>query len=183
MTGRHRYPEGRSRSGTRKGVSSLLSYVLYVGIAISAVGLMVTLGTPIIGSLQDSGSYEQMLTEMQTMDETIRGLAGQVEGAQVDYSIDIGKGRMFMADQSLVWTVETTAEPVAPGQRTQIGAVNVTAQELSEERNQLRIRLSYEQNDRILLQGFNGSLGQGVHELRFNHEGTREDQVLIVVER
>lgn len=172
-----------SMTGNRIGISSLVSYALYVGIGISAVGLMIALGTPIIGSLQDSSAYENMLSEMQSMDETVRSLTGQGQGAQIDHSLEINRGSMRFVNQSLRWTVESTTEPIAAGQNTRIGTVNVTAEALPDDQNRITIIMSYEQDDQIMLQGFNGTLGQGLHELTFHHEGIQDDQVLIRVER
>lgn len=167
----------------RSGVSALISYVLYIGAGLAAIGLIVTMTTPVITTLQDAQAYDQMLNELQQLDETIQDVASQGPRSTVEVTLHPGPGRVSVQGEAISWTLTTAAQPVQPGRTEQLGAVNVTATAISEDENELTINLSYHDTDRIYLTGFNGSLGQGTQTVSVSNAGTTNSSTRIELSR
>lgn len=167
----------------RTGISSLLSYVLYVGVGISVVGLMVMLGTPIIDTLRDASSYEQATEQLRQLDATITDVAGQGTDTTVSYSLSPGRGQYTIDGQDVLWTITTRAEPIQRGGSEELGPLSVSSSIIDDETHEITVNLSYHDNERLTVQGFNGSIGGGRQSVSITHAGTQDGATVITLTR
>ncbi len=118
---------------TRNG--QLISYALYVGIAISAVILSVNTAAPFLQTMQESSDIRRMTAEMTQLEEAIQQVGQGGVGTQRQYTLRIVNGELAREDQSLVFGMETESGAISSGTIRNLGRIRISANAQASVRN------------------------------------------------
>jgi len=111
----------------RKGVSPLISYLLYVGAGLVVVSIVASVGTSTIDTMRDSAAIEQMRNEFSGLSGIIDNVAASGRGTQMTTNIQLDRGSIEYQNQSLFYEIRTPAQIIATGTRQSFGQVAMTA--------------------------------------------------------
>ena len=108
-----------------KGQSSTVSAVVIAAVTIGAVGIVLNVAAPAIDRTRDAAAVEQATTFMNELDDTIRATASKGEGSTRTVSLNFDRGEFYLNSSSnkFSYNLETTAKPISPQSRTEIGDV------------------------------------------------------------
>ena len=112
-----------------KGVSPLISYVLITGTVISAVGVVLSAGMPLISNMRDTAAIQQSLTTLESLDSAIRGTASGGKYTTQSFTIRSRRGQYFFDedDNSIFFEIETDSNIISANSKRQIGPVLLSA--------------------------------------------------------
>ncbi|MDY6778933.1 MAG: hypothetical protein SVU32_09790, partial [Candidatus Nanohaloarchaea archaeon] len=106
----------------RKGVSPLLSYVMYVAIGISAVTLAYTAGQPIVEQMQETAAIQQKMDTLSRVDSSIQSVAEHARGTQTTFTVSIRQGQLVTGNESLTYRIQSGSGIISAGSMRQIGS-------------------------------------------------------------
>lgn len=169
----------------RSGISSLISYALYVGIGLTVVVIALQTAQPAIESMRDSAAIDARIDSFQALDDKIDTLAQQAEDSQTSHRMQVDRGDVRVANNSVIYSIETESGAVSAGSNRTIGRIVLAGESLENDTDLKRITvtLDYSDSDTVLLRGFNGTLGSGFHELSLRNAGQEDGRAVIVIER
>lgn len=158
-----------------KGISVLISYVLIVAIVISGIGLVLSVGTPVLEQSKDTAAIEQARETLIEMDNEIRSVASQGPGSTTGFRFSQQRGDygVYPGDDTLNYSIETDAEIVSTGSSRQFGNLWLTGRNSS-----IVLTINYTDID---LQGRTSTAGPGLHSLRITNAGAGGGRTLINV--
>jgi hypothetical protein len=112
-----------------KGVSPMISGVMYVAVSLAAITMVVQVGNPIVRDVQDSISLDQAKEMMSRLDNTIREVAAEGKGSVRIVPIEFSRGKLVVDDVSnqIYYQLETQSEVISPGVRREIGNIYVAS--------------------------------------------------------
>jgi len=111
----------------RKGISPLISYLLYVGAGLVVVSIVATVGTGTIDTMRDSAEVEQMQTDLAGLSGLVDTVASSGQGTQLTRQLSLRRGSLHYENQSLVYEIRTPAEIVSSGTRQDFGRVGIAS--------------------------------------------------------
>ncbi len=109
----------------RKGVSPFLSAVLYVGIVLSALTIVVQMGTPIMQEMRDTNRIDLAKDELSSLDFYIREVASEGQGSvrTMKFEVPGGALKVDATNEKVQYELETDADVISPRVRKKIGNV------------------------------------------------------------
>jgi hypothetical protein len=169
----------------RSGISSLISYALYVGIGLSVVTIALQAAMPAIESMRDSAAIDSRIDSFQSLGDKIDTLAQQAENSQTTHQIQVNRGEVRVANSSVIYSIETESGAISAGSNRSIGRIVLEGEYLNNETQLKRVTvtLDYSDSDTVRLRGFNGTLGSGFQELTLRNDGQEDGRALITIER
>lgn len=114
-------------TSTRKGVSPLISYAMYIGIGIAAVIIAINTAQPYLTELEDTAEIQNQIQSLSTLSDQIERTAQMGSGAQTVHNIQIQRGELFIDDQSVIYELQTDSGIISSGTRREIGNVILSA--------------------------------------------------------
>jgi len=162
----------------QKGVSPLVSFVLYTAIAVLVISIVLTVGFPYIEKMRDSISIKQAQDFLGVLDNTITEVALAGENSRVPVTLRFERGRyIFSSDKNaLTFSIETESNVVSQGASRQVGALILYA-----DANGTHVFLGYNESD-LVLNGFNKTLFPGTYNLIVENSGVVNNNLVIEVE-
>lgn len=159
----------------RKGISVLISYVLIVAIVISGIGLVLSVGTPVLEQSKDTAAIEQARENLIEIDSTIRSIASQGADSSTgfQYSYQRGGYGIYPGDDTINYSIETDSEIVGTGATVQFGNLWLTGRNGS-----IELKINYTDID---LQGQVQTAGPGLYSLDITNTGAGGGRTLINV--
>jgi cellobiose-specific phosphotransferase system component IIB len=106
-----------------KGVSPLLTGVLYIAIVTVAVGVVVNVVTPTIKKMEDQAAFEQGKDIIASIDKVIAEVISEGKGSTRIVPIQIKKGMISIDNTSdkIEFTIDTEALLVSPNVKRKVG--------------------------------------------------------------
>lgn len=158
-----------------KGISTLISYVLLVAIVISSLGIVLSIGQPVLEESEDTAAIEEARRTLQGLDAEIRSIASQGPESSTDYQFSAQQGSygFYPADDTINYSIQTEAGVVATGSTTQFGNLWLTGRE-----NSIIVTINYTDID---LRGSSVTVGSGLHSIGIENAGAAGGRTLINV--
>jgi hypothetical protein len=112
-----------------KGVSPLLAGVMYVGIALAAITIIVTVGNPLVKNIQDAIAIDSAQDMLATLDRTVREVAAEGRGSTRVVPIEFSRGKLTVDEDSnqIFYELDTEADVISPGTRREIGNIFIAS--------------------------------------------------------
>lgn len=122
-----------------------ISAVLYIGISIVVLVLILTASTPVINKAKDENTITQTRQVFLELDKNIRTVIGEGAGSQRVFSVEIGRGNMFIdqVDNTITWNLDTKALVSEPGVIINIGNLKLLQEEVGKENYKVNLFLEY----------------------------------------
>jgi len=166
----------------RKGISVLISYVFIVAIVISGIGLVLSIGTPVLEQSKDTAAIEQARETLTGIDGEIRSIASQGPRSTTSYRFSNQRGEygVYPSNDTINYSIETDAEVVSTGTTTRFGNLWLTGRNGS-------ILLTINYTDIDLRggdknpEGSGRTTGPGLHSLTITNAGAGGGRTLINV--
>ena len=113
----------------RKGISPLLSGVMYLAIVTVSLGVVMQIGMPAIEKMEDNSAIEQAKNTLIAIDKVIMEIAEQGKGSTRVLPIQIKKGKLYIDNESdrIYYVIETESEIISPRTKTQIGNLYISS--------------------------------------------------------
>jgi len=107
----------------RKGVSPLLSGVLYVAIFLVGIGVVTQIAMPAIDKMKDSAAIDQSKLVLTKIDKALKEVVEEGEGSTrvVDINIKKGKIKIDADTDEIYYVLETETGSLSPRSQIQIG--------------------------------------------------------------
>lgn len=108
-----------------KGISKIVTSALYLGISITAISVVLTIGLPALENMRDASSVEGAQSFMHTLDSNIQEVVAEGEGSTRIIDLDFERGEIYF-DENLempVYEIETDADVISPQASQRIGNV------------------------------------------------------------
>ena len=107
----------------RKGVSPLISAVIYTGLVLTTVTLVITLGLPQLDRMTESTLYLNVREGMSNLDKAIQKVAAEGRGSVRIIPLEIRNGKFAIDDANNIikYELETTSEIISPRTAVQFG--------------------------------------------------------------
>jgi len=107
----------------RKGITPLISAVIYIGIMTAIITMIVTLITPALQKMEDKAAFSQAKNIMTGLDSVIKEVASEGQGSMRVFPLQIKKGELIIdgKDNKITYLLETKALIVAPNTIRKIG--------------------------------------------------------------
>ncbi|QQG38923.1 MAG: hypothetical protein HYS32_00450 [Candidatus Woesearchaeota archaeon] len=104
-----------------------ISAVLYIGIGIVILVVILSASMPLIRKARDENVISQTRQVMLELDDNIRTVIGEGAGSQRVFSVEIGRGELFINDlnNSISWSLETNAEVAEAGSVVHFGNLDL----------------------------------------------------------
>ncbi|MDY6777382.1 MAG: hypothetical protein SVU32_01840, partial [Candidatus Nanohaloarchaea archaeon] len=162
-----------------KGVSTLISYVLVIGIIIAGIVAVLSIGRPVLQESRDAASIDQARTTLLGLDDAIRGIASQGRFSRTVYSFSFRQGVYHLNPESdaIIYRIRTTAGIISSNASRQFGNLLLKA-EGSKPKN-VSLVINYTDID---LQGADESLGPGFYDLTLTNQGANNSRTVVEVE-
>lgn len=108
---------------------STISLALYTGIALAAIGIIVTGGTPVLENIRDANAIDTAQEILPSLQQQMQRVARGGQGAEVETTIRFSRGtyRFDAADDEIIYEIETRSQVVSPGTSQQIGDIRISA--------------------------------------------------------
>ena len=112
-----------------KGISPLFSWILYVGISLSAVLIVTNVLLPHFEGIREKGAFETGKEIMQKFSYLVGEVVEEGEGSARVFQIRIPEGKFYINPETeqAVYEIETTQEFVSPGTKKTLGKVAITS--------------------------------------------------------
>lgn len=107
----------------KKGLSPIITSVIYIGIVLSGITLVVTTGMPALQKMQDASAIDQARGAFSNLNQIVQEVSSEGEGSQRKVSLSLSGGKLHLDDDKLFWSIETGADIIDP--RTKITRNNV----------------------------------------------------------
>jgi len=94
-----------------------ISAVLYIAMGIIVISILLTAVIPVVNKLKDKNTFIDTKKLLYILDNNIKTVAKEGPGSQRDLSpfvLNAGKLFIFENNETIVWTMETTAELIEP---------------------------------------------------------------------
>ena len=113
----------------RKGISPLLSGVMYIAIVNVAIIAVMQIGMPAIENMEDASAIDQAKTTLLSIDQVITEIAEQGKGSARVVPIQIKKGELYIDNESdrIYYLIETESEIISPRTKTKIGNLYISS--------------------------------------------------------
>jgi len=169
----------------RSGISSLISYALYVGIGLAVVTIALQAAMPAIESMRDSAAIDARIDSFRSLEDKIDTLAQQAETSQTTHRMRVDRGEVRVLNRSVIYSIETESGAISAGSNRTLGRIVLAGESLGNETELKRVTvtLDYSDSDSIRLRGFNGTLGSGFQELTLRNDGQDDGRAVITIER
>ena len=161
----------------QKGVSPLIAMVFVVLISVTAIGIVMTTGAPLLGRLSDSATVSQAEKNMILIDDVTMQAASEGFGISKRAKIDVSDG-IYRVDRSLNETAFnlTLKSDLLPKMNMTSGNMIRTV-EGSGSNTELQMRMHH---DNIKVVG-DLRIGRGTHEVCFRKAGQEGKKIIINV--
>ena len=105
----------------------MISAVIFLAIAISAVFIIYQAGVPIIKKMQTAAAIERMQDVMSRLDEIIMETVSEGKGSKRTFSmkIDSGDVQVNSTEDAIYWELKTDVEVISPRTSQRIGNIIV----------------------------------------------------------
>ncbi len=106
-----------------KGISPLISAAIYMGMAITAVTLVITLGMPQLNRMTESTLYLNARESMANLDSAIERVASEGKGSVRIIPLELSGGEFKITDSTNIieYSIETISRIVSPRVAIQYG--------------------------------------------------------------
>ena len=160
-----------------KGVSQLISFVLYIAIAILVLSIVVTVGFPYVEKIRDSVAIKQAQDFLGSLDNVISQVALAGENSKVPVNLQFERGKYVFSSEfnELSYVIKTKSGVISNGVFKKIGPLILHADE-----NATYVILKYNQSD-LILNGFNKTLFPGIHNLIIKNAGLINNELVVEV--
>jgi len=161
----------------KKGISPLISFVLYTAITMMAISLIVSVGFPYLEKIRDSIAIKQAQDFLGVFDSVISEVALSGENSKVPVTLRFERGKYIFSDDQneLRFKIETDSDIISPGASARLGPLRLEADE-----NASYVILKYNTTD-LILAGYNKTLFPGIHKLIVRNLGVENNQLIIEV--
>lgn len=105
-----------------------VSAVLYIALGIIVISILLTAAIPVVNKLRDKNTFIETKKLLYTLDSNIKTVAKEGPGSQRELSpFVIGSGQLYIHDNNdtIIWSMETTAELIEPGVNIEEGALEM----------------------------------------------------------
>jgi len=122
-----------------------ISAVLYTGISIVVLILILAASKPLIDKARDENTVTQTKQVMLELDKNIRTVIGEGAGSQRIFSLEIGRGKMFIdqSSDSINWSLETKVLVSEPGVAINLGNLRLLENEIGKDNYLVNLNLDY----------------------------------------
>ena len=122
-----------------------ISAVLYIGISIVVLVLILAASKPLINKARDENTITQTKQVMLELDKNIRTVIGEGAGSQRIFSLEIGRGKMFINQEEdvVTWSLETEALVSEPGVTINLGNLQLLEEEVNKDNYLVTLKLEY----------------------------------------
>lgn len=161
----------------RKGVSPLISFVLYTAIAVMTISIVITVGFPYLEKIRDSVAIKQAQDFLSVFDSVVSevALSGQNSKVPITLRFDRGKYSFSEEQNELRFRIKTKSNIISQGASARIGPLSLEANE-----NETYVILKYNTTE-LVLAGYNKILFPGTHKLVVQNMGVKNNQLIIEV--
>lgn len=106
-----------------KGLSPLISAAIYMGMAVTAVTLVITLGMPQLNRMTESTLYLNARESLTNLDKAIETVASEGKGSVRIVPMEIRNGELSISDSKNIieYSIETISRIVSPRTAIQYG--------------------------------------------------------------
>ena len=104
-----------------------ISAILYVVIIVVAIALILNTGLPIINQMKDKIAFTKARDTMINLDKHIEDIASEGQGSQRLVPIEIGKGKLKVKDNKLVWEIDTESKIISSRTKIDIGNLYIVS--------------------------------------------------------
>lgn len=113
----------------RRGVSEFVSIVFYVAIVVAAIGIVLNVALPRIGTMEETAAVENNVNAMQELDSAIRSVAseGRYSTRRLGLTFKHGEYGFDNATGTFYYQVETESGMISPHSTITMGGVDVSA--------------------------------------------------------
>ncbi len=107
----------------RKGITPLISAVIYIGIMTAVITLIMTIVTPTLQKMEDRAAFSQAKNIMTSLDSIIREVASEGQGSMRIFPLQLKKGELLIdgKDNKITYFLETKALIITPNTMRKIG--------------------------------------------------------------
>ncbi len=108
-----------------KGASEIATAALYIGITITAISGVTTVGIPALEEMQEASSVSNAENLMNELDRSVDQVMSEGEGSTRTVEANIERGDLYFDDRtnSLVYELETEANIISPQTSTREGNI------------------------------------------------------------
>lgn len=112
-----------------KGVSQIATMALYVGIAMAAISVTITIGQPALENMQQASSIQKAQNFMQQLDSNAQEVLSEGEGSTRTLRTRFDRGELYFDDtrEKLVYELQTDAKVISPQTSKKVGNVILTS--------------------------------------------------------
>ncbi len=112
-----------------KGLSPLISAAIYMGMAVTAVTLVITLGMPQLNRMTESTLYLNARESMTNLDKAIETVASEGKGSVRIIPLEIRNGELSISDSKNIieYSIETVSKIVSPRTAIQYGNLAIAS--------------------------------------------------------
>ena len=152
-----------------KGASVLVSYALIVGVVVTAIMIVLRIGTPILGGSRDVAQVQQAQEVLTEFESKVNEVASFGRGTSVTVSYSLSQGNYYLSpgNDTISYEIDSTASIMSKNTHKMIGPVNMSRS------NSSIIRLTVDFSDsQIDLRGRKMNVGSGFYDASFTNNGT-----------
>jgi len=112
---------------TRKAVSVMISYALYVGIGLSAMYIAVSSAAPYIEDMRDTAAIQRQMDALTELNQLVQQVSQMAEGTQSTQTVQVNRGEMFLENETIVYELTTRSDIISSGSSREIGEILLSA--------------------------------------------------------
>lgn len=114
---------------SRKGMSPLISYVLLVGMIVSATAIILSIGLPIIEDMRDTATIEEAINNLGELDAAIRETASGGTHTSRNFHLISREGEFTVdeEDNSVIFEIETDSGIISRHTSQDMGPITLAS--------------------------------------------------------
>ena len=109
------------------GISPIISFVMILAVAFTAVSILSTFGFSQVEQLRDTASIESMTSNLNQVGAEILNTAALAENTQTTVRMQIDRGSLRYNNESLIYEIRTQSSIISSGTRRKAGNVFISA--------------------------------------------------------
>lgn len=115
---------------SRRGVSVLVSAVIYTAIIVGGIALVLAAGLPVIENMRDSAAVDQAQNFLSELDGVIQEVAAEGEGSARTVSLSFSRGEYVVdaEENEIRYELTTGADIIDPHSTQQVGNLLLTSE-------------------------------------------------------
>lgn len=113
----------------RRGISTFISLLLYLAIALSAIGIVLNVAFPLIERIQETGAVQNQIDTLSELDQQIRLVAGEGRQSSRTMTLSFRKGSIHFnrKTRNIYYEINTESPIISSHATKQIGQLTLSA--------------------------------------------------------